>query len=53
MSEPKVYATEDAAQRRVNALLAAGMWPGMRRVPGGWVLTVDPDDTTRPGILDR
>ena len=47
MSEPKVYASEDAAQRRVERLNQAGIWPGMRRVEGGWVLTVDPDDTHR------
>ena len=40
---PKVYKTEEAAMRRQQQLLAAGLWPGVRRCEGGWVLTVDPD----------
>lgn len=39
----RIYATEEAAAKRAEALQAAGIWPGIVRVPGGWRLTVDPD----------
>lgn len=38
-----VYATEDEAFHRVNQLRQRGMWPGVRRMPGGFYqLTHDP-----------
>lgn len=39
-----VYRTEDAAIRRIGALIAHGIWPGYYRARGGWVLTYDPPD---------
>jgi hypothetical protein len=42
------YATEDDAQRRVNALRQHGTWPGTVRHPDGtYSLTYDPGFTVR------
>ena len=38
-----VYSSEEAAFRRVDTLKRSGIWPGVRRVPGGWALTYDPE----------
>lgn len=46
MTEQPVYASEDQALSRIAQLQAHGFWPGMRRLPGGFVrLTHDPDIT--------
>lgn len=48
--EPRSYPSEEAALRRVEQLVAAGVWPGVRQqADGRWVLTHDPE----PGRLHR
>ena len=42
-TEPKTYATERAAQQRVEQLQRLGYWPGLVRCGERWRLTVDPD----------
>jgi len=43
------YVSMAAAERRVSVLrAAAGIWPGIVSGPGGYRLTVDPDDIRRP-----
>jgi hypothetical protein len=42
LAAPTVYRTQDLALRRVEALQAVGIWPGILRCPGGWRLTYDP-----------
>jgi len=39
-----IYTTEEQAFRRVETLKKQGRCPGVRRAPGGWELTSDPDD---------
>jgi hypothetical protein len=49
-----VYGSEEAAFRRVDTLKQSGIWPGVRRVFGGWELTCDPDvraDRAADGLL--
>lgn len=43
------YRSEAAALARADAIRREhGIWPGVRRCPGGWRLTVDVDQA-RPG----
>jgi hypothetical protein len=45
-TSPVVYATFDAAQKRVRAILNQhGVWTSVHGHPDGWVLGHDPDQT--------
>lgn len=43
-----IYGSEEQAFRRVETLKQRGVWPGVRRVFGGWELTYDPADLSEP-----
>jgi hypothetical protein len=43
-----IYGSEEQAFRRVEGLKQRGVWPGVRRVFGGWELTYDPADLGEP-----
>jgi uncharacterized protein YbdZ (MbtH family) len=43
-TSPVIYATFDAAQRRVQAIQRQyGVWTSVHSAPGGWRLGHDPD----------
>jgi uncharacterized protein YbdZ (MbtH family) len=43
-TQPVIYATFDAAQRRVQAIQRQyGVWTSVHSAPGGWQLGHDPD----------